>query len=88
MNDYCALDSPSSPSKIWLCYAGGSGYGGYGGYGGYRRRVRVFEIDTNAARISTYKRVEPGTKNEQGEDLSNKRVDEQIVIEGGKVVAP
>jgi hypothetical protein len=66
-----------------MCYAGGSGFGGYGGYGGYRRRVRVFDIDTNEARIVTYKRVEPGPD----PAAAAQRVDEQIIVEGGKVVA-
>ena len=60
-----------------MCYGGGSGFGGYGGYGGYRRRVRLFEIDTNEARIVTYKRVD---------GAGSTRVNEQIVIDGGKVV--
>ena len=62
-----------------MCYGGGSGFGGYGGYGGYLRRLRFFDIDTNEARITTYKRLEAG----QGEG----RVDEQIIVDGGHVVA-
>ena len=53
--------SPSPPhrdNKLWLCYAGGSGLGGYGGYNRYIRRVRVFEFDANAGRITTWKKVE------------------------------
>ena len=61
-----------------MCYAGGSGFGGYGGYGGYHRRVRVFEIDTNKNSITTYKRVEYGE--------TEKRIDYQTIVEGGKVV--
>jgi hypothetical protein len=61
-----------------MCYAGGAGFGGYGGYGGYHRRVRFFEIDMNVASIMTYKRVEYGE--------TNKRIDEQILVEGGKAV--
>lgn len=68
--------------KLWMCYAGGSGFGGYGGYGGYHRRVRVWEIDTNLARITTWKRVEWAAT---VEGLAAK-VDEQIVVRGGKVV--
>jgi len=85
-NDYCALsrgqellqDNKGKP-ELWMCYAGGAGFGGYGGYGGYHRRVRVFEVDTNEAKISTWKRVEYGE--------TEKRVDEQVVVQGGKVVA-
>ncbi|MCJ1309204.1 hypothetical protein MMC25_002861 [Agyrium rufum] len=83
-NDYCLVDRHSSPSKevqnsldgkIWMCYAGGSGFGGYGGYGGYKRRVRMWEFDMEGARVETWKRVE-------GEKT---RVDELIVVEGGRV---
>jgi hypothetical protein len=76
-NDYCAL-SPTEQGNpaLWMCYAGGSGFGGYGGYNDYIRRVRFFDIDTNGGRITTYKRVEYGEV--------NKRIDEQIIVEGGK----
>ena len=66
-----------------MCYAGGSGFGGYGGYGKYKRRVRVFELDFNAERISTWKRVEGNPKD--GEDSG--RVNEIIIAEGGRVVS-
>jgi Calcineurin-like phosphoesterase len=71
---------PKNYDKIWLCYAGGAGFGGYGGYGGYHRRVRFFELDANEARITTWKRLEYGRLKE--------RVDEQMVVEAGKVVIP
>lgn len=81
VNDFCALNKKSEPvnDEIWLCYGGGGGFGGYGGYGGYHRRLRFFEIDTNDARITTWKRLEYGD--------TGKRLDEQIIVEGGKVVA-
>ena len=63
-----------------MCYAGGVGFGGYAGYGGYVRRLRVFEIDTNEARITTWKRVEHGKTSE--------RIDSQIIVEAGKPAAP
>lgn len=63
-----------------MCYGGGAGFGGYGGYGGYHRRIRLFEIDMNEAKIVTYKRLEYG-------DIE-KRIDEQIIVEGGKPIAP
>jgi hypothetical protein len=66
--------------KIWLCYAGGSGFGGYGGYGGYQRRVRFWELNANEGRITTWKRVEYGE--------TEKLVDEQMVVNAGKVVVP
>ena len=61
-----------------MCYAGGSGFGGYGGYNNYHRRLRVFEIDTNTARISTWKRLEYG-------DIG-KRLDEQMIVDAGRVL--
>lgn len=91
VNDYCALRPSTQGEKHtghhgpWMCYAGGSGFGGYGGccgYGIYHRRVRVWEVDTNAGRISTWKRVECC-----GAD-TEKRIDELVIVEGGRVVAP
>lgn len=63
-----------------MCYAGGVGFGGYAGYGDYVRRVRVFEVDTNNARITTWKRLEYGATEE--------RIDVQVVVDGGKPVPP
>ncbi|KAL8952734.1 MAG: hypothetical protein Q9222_001383 [Ikaeria aurantiellina] len=87
VNDYCSLakSSESSQPELWMCYAGGSGFGGYGGYanvieGGYHRRIRMFEFDMDEARIRTWKRLEYGER--------EKKVDEMIIAEGGKVVAP
>ncbi|KAK5995900.1 hypothetical protein PT974_04318 [Cladobotryum mycophilum] len=70
---------PSNVKKIpalWMCYSGGVGFGGYAGYGGYTRRIRLFEVDTEEARITTWKRLEHG-------DLKA-RIDEQIIVDGGK----
>lgn len=80
-NDYCALSTneKSGEGELWMCYAGGSGFGGYGGYDGYHRRVRVFEIDTNKAQITTWKRLEYGD--------TQKRLDEQVIVDEGKVVS-
>lgn len=80
VNDYCAMskDPTTGRGDLWMCYAGGIGFGGYGGYDGYHRRARVFNIDTNEARISTWKRLEYG-------DIG-KRLDEQIIVDAGKVV--
>ena len=61
-----------------MCYSGGVGFGGYAGYGGYHRRVRIFEIDVNEARITTWKRLEYG-------DIEA-RVDHQIIVDGGRPV--
>ncbi|KAI5458454.1 Metallo-dependent phosphatase-like protein [Mariannaea sp. PMI_226] len=78
-NDYCSLsmqnDQNPTPA-MWMCYAGGAGFGGYAGYGDFIRRLRVFEVDMNLARIKTWKRLEYGN--------TASRVDEQIIIDGGK----
>lgn len=80
-NDYCGLSrNDAKQPALWMCYAGGSGFGGYGGYGGYHRRMRFFEIDMNEARIVTYKRLEYGD--------TAKRLDEQTIVEGGRVQGP
>lgn len=81
-NDYCHMpkNEKSGDGELWMCYAGGSGFGGYGGYPGYHRGLRLFEIDTNQARISTWKRLEYG-------DIA-KRLDEQIIVDSGRVVPP
>ncbi|KAF2275067.1 Metallo-dependent phosphatase [Westerdykella ornata] len=82
VNEYCALarNQNSGEPELWMCYAGGAGFGGYGGYGGYHRRARVWEVDTNEARIETWKRVEWGD--------TGGRLDPLIVVDGGKVVSP
>lgn len=82
VNDYClpANDKEKKPA-LWMCYGGGAGFGGYGGYGDYIRRMRLFEFDMNEARVRTWKRLEWGSE----EDLA-KRLDEQIIVDGGKVV--
>lgn len=61
-----------------MCYGGAVGFGGYGGYYGYHRRIRFFDIDVNQARIHTYKRLEWGD--------TESRIDEQMIVDGGKVV--
>ncbi|KAF4591938.1 Metallophosphoesterase domain protein [Ophiocordyceps camponoti-floridani] len=88
-NDYCSLSlsgdrdpkkhKPLTPS-LWMCYAGGVGFGGYAGYGDYVRRVRLFEVDTNNARITTWKRLEFGN--------TAAHVDQQIIVDGGRPIAP
>ncbi|KAF2132118.1 Metallo-dependent phosphatase [Dothidotthia symphoricarpi CBS 119687] len=79
VNDYCMLSTKDETTEpeLWMCYAGGSGFGGYGGYNHYHRRLRVFEIDTNQARISTWKRLEHGD--------TAARLDEQIIVDSGQV---
>ncbi|KAJ9142703.1 Calcineurin-like phosphoesterase [Pleurostoma richardsiae] len=95
VNEYCALSTaaaaaasgegkkqqqqPQQP-ELWMCYAGGAGFGGYAGYGGFYRKLRVFEFDMNEARIKTWKRAEYGE--------TEKRIDEQIIVDAGKPVAP
>ncbi|KAI1500536.1 calcineurin-like phosphoesterase [Biscogniauxia marginata] len=79
-NEYCMLstDAEKKRPQLWMCYGGGAGFGGYGGYGGFVRRVRFFDIDLTSARITTYKRLEYGD--------TKKRVDEQIIVDGGNVM--
>lgn len=78
-NDYCLLDD--GKQSLWMCYAGGSGFGGYGGYEGYQRRVRVFEINSQTGRITTWKRVESGPE-------ATLKLDLQVIVDGGKAVPP
>ena len=84
VNDYCALSQSLETQRpeLWMCYAGGSGYGGYGGWGGYERRLRFFELDTNEAQITTWKRVD--SKNEEER---KRQLDRQIIVDAGKIVA-
>lgn len=73
-------DPPEHKPKLWMCYGGGTGFGGYGGYNNYIRRVRFFDLDMNVGRITTYKRQEW--------NVTDIRVDEQIIVDGGVPVAP
>ena len=78
-NDYCLQDATNNENEnaLWLCYGGGSGEGGYGGYGGYIRRMRVFDIDTSAGEIKSWKRKE---------SEPNVDFDHQTLVSGGNVV--
>ncbi|RPA74845.1 Metallo-dependent phosphatase [Ascobolus immersus RN42] len=75
-NDFCMLDGQTANDKIWMCYAGASGFGGYGGYGGLQRKVRVWEVDGPLGRVRSWKRLEwpRGSK---------ERVDDQVLMDGG-----
>ncbi|KAF3155740.1 hypothetical protein TWF788_005994 [Orbilia oligospora] len=75
-NDYCLLERQEGHPKLWMCYGGGAGFGGYGGYNNYIRRIRMFEIDAPSGRITTWKRTEAEDKG---------RLDEQIIVDSGKV---
>ncbi|KAF4121827.1 DNA repair exonuclease SbcCD nuclease subunit [Geosmithia morbida] len=75
-----AQPAQDTTPAMWMCYAGGVGFGGYAGYFDYVRRLRLFEVDTNEARITTWKRLEAGN--------TAARIDEQIIVDGGKPVAP
>ncbi|KAI1849387.1 hypothetical protein JX266_004882 [Neoarthrinium moseri] len=85
-NEYCTLstDEGETPEekkpRLWMCYGGGAGFGGYGGYGDFIRRVRFFDFDMNVGRITTYKRMEY--------NLTDIRIDEQVIVDGGVVLAP
>lgn len=78
-NDYCILsiEGEQHDPAMWMCYAGGVGFGGYAGYGGYLRRVRLYEIDVNSARIHTWKRVEAGPN-------VTEKIDYQMIVDGAK----
>jgi hypothetical protein len=64
-----------------MCHGGGVGFGGYAGYGGFYRKIRIFDFNMNEARITTWKRVE------HGPDV-NKRIEELILVDAGRVVEP
>ena len=102
-NDYCSLSLKPDPANagkppppddpdyrepmypaLWMCYAGGVGLGGYAGYEGFSRRIRMFEVDAQSSRITTWKRVE---WSENPDDL-HRRLDEQVIVEGGQPQAP
>lgn len=84
VNEYCGLsyDEQEKPA-LWMCYGGGTGFGGYGGYGGYVRKIRLFDFDMSEGRLTTWKRVEWGP-----DDEMDKRLDEQIIVDSGRPVAP
>jgi DNA repair exonuclease SbcCD nuclease subunit len=95
VNDYCAINPTPAPVSAtqheahkksglgpWMCYAGGSGFGGYAGYGGFHRRMRVWEVDANAGRMTTWTRVECCSKEELAEKHGL-----TVLVEGGVVVA-
>ncbi|KAL9113398.1 MAG: hypothetical protein Q9227_002439 [Pyrenula ochraceoflavens] len=79
VNDYCLPGSNAETKQpaLWMCYGGGAGFGGYGRRDWYHRRIRFYDIDMNEARITTYKRLEWGTE---------KRIDEQTIVDAGKVI--
>jgi hypothetical protein len=83
VNDFCARvkDGNGEPEHgPWLCYNGGSGYGGYCSYGEnrYHRQTRVWEINTHAGSLRTWKRME----------YQEWRIDELVLVENSKSVAP
>lgn len=75
-NDYCMFSEDEEDGKIWLCYGGAVGEGGYGGYGNYIRRLRLFNIDTQSASISSWKMVR---------DEANS-IDFQVLVQGGEAI--
>ncbi|KAH6641404.1 Metallo-dependent phosphatase-like protein [Chaetomium tenue] len=82
VNEHCGLSyTEDAKPALWMCHGGGVGFGGYAGYGGFYRKIRIFDFNMNEARITTWKRVE------HGPDV-NKRLEELILVDGGRVVAP
>ncbi len=69
-------DANEKPS-LWMCYGGGVGMGGYGGYDDYVRRVRFFDFDMGAGRVTTYKRLEWGQ--------TETKIDEMMIVDRGTV---
>ncbi|KAK0712096.1 hypothetical protein B0H67DRAFT_602632 [Lasiosphaeris hirsuta] len=72
----CGYNHPG----LWLCYGGGCGFGGYCSYHRVRfhRRARIWELDTSAGSLTTWKRVE----------YAMARVDELVLVESGAMVDP
>lgn len=77
-NNFCMDHKKEGQEDIYLCHGGGAGEGGYGGYGGLIRRVRIFEVNTQSATISSYKLLR---------GASTKKVDEQLLVQSGQVVS-
>lgn len=67
---------PAQPA-LWMCYGGGAGFGGYAGYGGFHRKIRVFDLDMELGRVTTWKRAEAGP-------WVDKKIDEQIIVDEGR----
>ncbi|KAH8908886.1 phosphatase DCR2 [Coniochaeta sp. PMI_546] len=81
VNEYCMLETNEKEKPaLWMCYGGGTGFGGYAGYGGFHRKIRIFDFDMNEARITTWKRAEYGE--------TEKRLDEQVIVDAGRPAAP
>lgn len=76
-NNFCLDHRKDEQPDIYLCHGGGAGEGGYGGYGGVVRGVRVFDINSQAASISTYKLLRNAT---------TEKIDEQVLVNAGEVV--
>ncbi|KAK1827070.1 Metallo-dependent phosphatase-like protein [Podospora conica] len=81
VNEFCGLSMKDDKPALWMCYGGATGFGGYAGYGGFHRKIRMFDFDMNEGRITTWKRVE------YGEDV-DKRIDELIIVDAGRPIAP
>lgn len=82
VNEYCGLSSTSEGNPaLWMCHAGAAGFGGYAGYGGFHRKIRIFDFNMNEGSITTWKRVEYGPK-------VDKRIEELMLVDRGKPVAP
>ena len=83
-NEFCMLEREDSPRKqggLWMCHSGVAGFGGYGTAGELttQRKVRLFEIDPQARRITSWKR-EFGREEE--------RLDEQVLVIDGRAHRP
>lgn len=76
-NNFCMDHKKDGQPDIFLCHGGGAGEGGYGGYGGLVRGVRVFDINSQSASITSYRLLRNAIKT---------RVDERVLVNAGVVV--
>ncbi|KAF8471809.1 Metallo-dependent phosphatase-like protein [Kalaharituber pfeilii] len=80
-NEFCMLESPDATSKggLWMCQSGVAGFGGYAKSHDLvtKRKVRLFEVDPQARRVTTWKRVEGSV---------DQRFEEAVLMEEGRTV--
>lgn len=79
-NEMCMLESENAPRRqggLWMCYGGISGFGGYGKAKGYitQRKVRIFEVDPQARKVTSWKRAF---------QKETERLDVQVLVSDGR----
>ncbi|ODV63870.1 uncharacterized protein ASCRUDRAFT_31083, partial [Ascoidea rubescens DSM 1968] len=76
-NDCCILSSLPHDDDIWLCYNAAAGEGGYGNPQiAFSRKVRLFSLDKNKKKITSWKRAE---------NNPDSIIDYQVLVNDGKV---